>query len=108
MNNVLTPSIGSNQYLKKFGIAKKHKLQLRINRKIKVKFAVITILFFSLYLNYYLLKTNYTLNCNVTLDGIVQAQAGHLMNNAKCNSINQDWVEARTYEAAQRSGNVAY
>lgn len=98
--DVLHPAIGSNQHLVKFDSKVKRKWKVKFGTKIKI--VAIVILLASLLANWYLLKTNYVFNCNVTIGNITQAQAGHLMSKTKCDSINQDWIEARNYEASQR------
>lgn len=102
MDNIKTAVLGSNQYLTKFEEDTKKKKRLKIKFKTKVQIAVGLILLASLAANYYFLRVNYVLNCDVVLEGVLEAHAGHLMSQNKCESINQDWNEARSYEASQR------
>ena len=97
MENVLTPAIGSNQHKTIFN--SKAKKKARVTWKIKAVAALIILLAASVASNVYLLKTNYVINCDVTIGNIVQNHAGHFMNNRRCDQINQDWMEARNYEA---------
>lgn len=105
MNNVLTPALGSNQHKTVFG-AKKRKL--KITTKQKLTASVLLLLALSLSANYYLLKTNYVINCNVMIGDIIQEQAGHFMNDRKCDQINNDWVQARNYDEEKMAAANPY
>jgi hypothetical protein len=86
--NTLTPTIGSNQYLTKFG--QKAKAKFKIKTKTKFKVAFVFFLMFSLYLNYYMIKDNYVLTCqSPVVDGIQQdwGHFGHFMKKSTCEQI---------------------
>lgn len=102
--NTLTPTIGSNQFVTKFdeqAKAKKRKFKIRVSWKIKL--GIIVLLIASLWANEYLLRTNYVLNCDITIGNIVQEHAGHLMARAKCDQLNQNWIDAQNYNDIQNS-----
>lgn len=93
MNNTLTPAIGSNQFLTKFDAKAKRKFKLRIKFATKVKLFIVFLLIFSLYANYYLLKTNYVFTCRAVFDGVEQNwKLGHLMNKNTCNDLIDDRI----------------
>ena len=91
MNDIMTPALGSNQYLTKFDAKAKRKFKLKVAFKTKVKIFTLLLLAASLYLNYYTLKVNYVWTCTAVIDGVPQNwKLGHLMNVSTCNDLIAD------------------
>lgn len=104
MQDVLNPALGSNQFITKFDEktkAKKRKLKIKLKHKVIALATVISIA--SIFLNYYLLKTNYVITCNIKVGEVVQDTAGHFMNKSRCQTINQNWIDAINYDIDQRN-----
>lgn len=88
MNNAITPAIGSNQFVTKFG-ARKRKFKVRVSKK--VKFGITVLILVSFYLNYYLLKTNYVVTCKAKIGEVTQNwKLGHLMSVNTCSDLVND------------------
>ncbi len=98
MNDIMVhkPILGTNQWKVKFGDKVKRKLKVRTATKVKV--FIIVSLIFSLYLNYYLLKTNYVFTCTAIFDGITQNwNLGHLESKNTCNDLIADRLNNLTH-----------
>src|SRR5690242_5917846 len=92
--NALTPAVGSNQFITKFDSdakeEKKKKFKIKVKFRTKVKIAIVLTLMVSLYVNYYLLKTNYVFTCWAVVGELKQTQwghFGHLMNRQRCDGL---------------------
>jgi hypothetical protein len=78
------PIVGTNQYKVKFGQRIKRKLRISV----KVKVAVVSLLIVSLYLNWYLIKTNYVFTCTAYIGGQAQDwKLGHFESQRNCDAL---------------------
>lgn len=87
MNNVLTPTIGTNGFVKKFDAKAKRKFKVKFATKVKI--SLVVLLLMSLAGNYLLLKSFMVFQCKVNLEN-----AGYFVSKAKCGELNDNWNEA--------------
>lgn len=71
MNDIMTRSLGSNQFVSKFDKTKGRR-KFKVKFVTKVKIFILVSLIFSLYLNCRLLETNYTMKCVAVIGGVKQ------------------------------------